>query len=62
MRKKRAPGAEGIPIREAGRRGGEATKERHGPEHFRRAGKKGGKAAAKQHGPDFYSKMGKCVC
>ena len=47
---------------EAGRRGGEATKERYGVEFYRemgkRGGSKGGKTTLERYGRDFYRKIG----
>src|ERR1051326_8147073 len=48
-----------ITVREAGRRGGRSTRERHGPEHYQQIGKKGGQALAEERGSDYYSELGK---
>ncbi len=38
-----------MTVAEAGRRGGEKTSERHGPEFYSEIGSKGGSKRAKQH-------------
>lgn len=43
---------------EAGRKGGEKTRERHGFPHFHNVGRKGGLVTA-QRGRDFYIEIGK---
>jgi general stress protein YciG len=40
------PSPEGCTVREAGRRGGRATSERHGTEHYSKIGTKGGHKVA----------------
>ena len=38
-----------MTVREAGKKGGKAVKEKHGPEYYSRIGKKGGKTSGKGH-------------
>ena len=47
-----------MTAREAGRLGGEKTKQR-GPEYYKRIGKMGGIATRKNQDPDFYKRIGK---
>lgn len=48
---------------EAGAKGGRATKDRYGPEHFGRigkiGGKKGGETTKQRYGSEFYQKIGR---
>ena len=48
---------------EAGRKGGLATKQRHGSEFFgeigRLGGKKGGQTTKARHGVEFYQRIGR---
>jgi general stress protein YciG len=48
---------------EAGRKGGQATRERYGGEHFGKigkiGGKKGGETTKRRYGSDFYQKIGR---
>lgn len=46
-------------MREAGRKGGRATKARHGPEFYESIGRKGGEQTKKRHGPRFYERIGR---
>jgi general stress protein YciG len=48
-----------MTVREAGRKGGRATKARHGPEFYKSIGRKGGETTKKRHGPQFYEKIGR---
>ena len=48
-----------ITVREAGRRGGNTTKRRHGGEFYKSIGKKGGESTKERMGPGFYEKIGK---
>ena len=48
-----------LTVREAGRRGGQATRERHGPEFYEQIGRKGGETTRQRHGPEFYERIGK---
>ena len=49
----------GMTVREAGRKGGRTTKERHGPKFYETIGRKGGQTTKRRHGPDFYERIGK---
>lgn len=49
----------GITVKEAGRRGGKATKLRHGPDFYQTIGRKGGETTKLRHGPKFYEKIGR---
>ena len=48
---------------EAGRKGGRATKDRYGEDHFGRigriGGKKGGETTKERYGSEFYQKIGR---
>jgi uncharacterized protein len=48
---------------EAGRKGGQTTKQRYGDEHFGRigkiGGKKGGETTKQRYGSDFYREIGR---
>jgi general stress protein YciG len=48
-----------MTVREAGRKGGQTVKERHGIEFFREIGRKGGQATARAHGHEFYQEIGR---
>ncbi len=48
-----------MTVREAGRKGGRATKARHGPEFYQSIGRKGGETTKERHGPQFYEKIGR---
>ncbi len=43
---------------EAGRKGGQTTRDRYGNDHYSAIGKKGGRALA-QRGPEFFAGIGK---
>jgi general stress protein YciG len=49
--------------REAGRKGGQTTRDRHGTEHFRRAGKvggsKGGSTTRDRYGWAYFEELGR---
>ena len=49
---------EGITVAEAGRRGGTATRDRHGAEFYRQIGAKGGESTKKLYG-HLFSEFGK---
>ena len=48
-----------MTVSEAGRRGGEATKQRHGQPFYEEIGKRGGEATKRRHGPEFYEEIGR---
>jgi len=48
-----------ITVREAGRRGGRATKTKYGPDFYKSIGKKGGDTTKQRMGPGYYEKIGK---
>jgi general stress protein YciG len=48
-----------LTVREAGRRGGRATKLRHGPEFYESIGRKGGDTTKRRYGPQFYHRIGR---
>ncbi|MGQ9523816.1 MAG: hypothetical protein ACUVTZ_03150 [Armatimonadota bacterium] len=48
-----------MSMREAGRKGGEATARRHGREFFSQIGKKGGMARKEQLGREGYQRLGR---
>ena len=48
-----------MTVREAGRKGGRTTKQRHGPEFYEAIGRKGGETTKKRHGPKFYERIGR---
>lgn len=48
-----------LTVSEAGRRGGEATKERYGLDHYKTMGSKGGEMTKAKYGPEHYSEIGR---
>ena len=48
-----------MTVREAGRKGGQTVKERHGPDFFKEIGRKGGRATSAAHGHEFYQEIGR---
>ena len=48
-----------MTVQDAGRRGGRATRARHGPEFYQSIGRKGGETTKERHGPEFYEKIGR---
>jgi general stress protein YciG len=53
------PGGEPMTLREAGRRGGQTTKARYGPEFYSKIGAKGGETVARERGSDYYAEIGR---
>lgn len=49
-RKQKNQEGKGMTVKEAGKKGGEATAERHGPNFYEEIGRKGGKAGGNQRG------------
>ncbi len=48
-----------MTVKEAGRKGGRATKARHGPEFYKAIGRKGGETTKERHGPQFDERIGR---
>ena len=48
-----------LTVREAGRKGGQTVKDKHGPEFFKEIGRKGGQATSASHGREFYQEIGR---
>lgn len=48
-----------ISVEEAGRRGGNTTKEKHGIEHYKKITSKGGNTTLQKHGKEHFSNAGK---
>ena len=48
-----------MTVREAGRKGGRTTRERHGHEFYEAIGRKGGRTTKERHGPQFYERIGR---
>ncbi|HOF86871.1 MAG TPA: KGG domain-containing protein [Armatimonadota bacterium] len=55
--KKRSASGE-MTVREAGRKGGETTAERHGHEFYEEIGRKGGQKVRDEYGIPFYEEIG----
>jgi uncharacterized protein len=49
----------GMTVKEAGRKGGQATKKNHGTQFYQTIGRTGGETTKLRHGPDYYVKIGK---
>jgi general stress protein YciG len=47
-----------MTVREAGRKGGETTAERHGHEFYEEIGRKGGQKVRDEYGIPFYEEIG----
>lgn len=58
---KRGPQKEkpAMTTREAGRKGGQTTAKRYGPEFYEEIGRKGGQAVSEKYGPEFYGEIGR---
>jgi len=48
-----------MTVKEAGRRGGSTTSERHGHEFYEAIGRKGGRKTLDLYGPEFYEEIGR---
>lgn len=48
----------GMTVSEAGRKGGEMTSKKYGPEFYEEIGKKGGETTSRRYGPEFYEEIG----
>jgi general stress protein YciG len=58
--RKRAKGAGGgMTVAEAGRKGGQAVRDKYGPGFYETIGKKGGEAVKAERGHAFYEEIGK---
>lgn len=51
--------AAGADYSEMGRKGGQTTKKKYGPEHYSAIGKMGGETVRRERGPEFFSEIGK---
>lgn len=49
----------GLTVREAGRKGGQVTKKRHGAEFYQTIGRKGGETTKARLGHEFYERIGR---
>lgn len=47
-----------MSVGEAGRKGGETTAKKYGPEFYEEIGRKGGEATSQKYGPEFYEEIG----
>jgi len=51
-----------MTVREAGKKGGETTSEKHGREFYQeighKGGQKGGETTSEKYGPEFYHEIG----
>jgi hypothetical protein len=47
-----------MSVREAGKKGGDAVRERYGSTFYEEIGRKGGKATRDRHGVEFYESIG----
>ncbi len=56
---KRTTQNNGMTTREAGRKGGQTTAKRYGPEFYEEIGRKGGQAVSDKYGPEFYGEIGR---
>ena len=54
-----AGAGEEMTVREAGRRGGQATKKKYGSEFYEEIGKRGGEAVKRERGVEFYEQIGR---
>jgi general stress protein YciG len=50
---------EPMSVRDAGRKGGKATRARYGPEFFAEIGQKGGKAVSKRYPSEHFQEIGR---
>lgn len=48
-----------MTLSEAGRRGGETTKARYGPDFYSKIGGKGGETVARERGSAYYAEIGR---
>jgi uncharacterized protein len=52
------PDTREISVREAGKKGGDAVRDRYGSTFYEEIGRKGGKATRDRHGVEFYESIG----
>jgi uncharacterized protein len=50
---------EPMSVRDAGRKGGKATRARHGPDFFAEIGQKGGRAVSKRYPSEHFQEIGR---
>lgn len=50
---------EGMSVREAGRKGGNTTKDRYGSDFFQEIGAKGGKTVSERYSSDHFREIGR---
>ena len=50
---------EPMSVRDAGRKGGKATRARYGPDFFAEIGQKGGKAVSKRYPSEHFQEIGR---
>jgi uncharacterized protein len=53
------PKPEPMSVRDAGRKGGRATRARYGPEFFAQIGQKGGKAVSQRYPSEHFQEIGR---
>jgi general stress protein YciG len=53
------PKDEPMSVRDAGRKGGRATRARYGPEFFAQIGQKGGKAVSQRYPSEHFQEIGR---
>lgn len=61
MARKKSDDAEGpkeMSVREAGKKGGDAVRDRYGSTFYEEIGRKGGNATRDRHGVEFYESIG----
>lgn len=47
-----------MSVQDAGRKGGERTRETHGHDFYQKIGRMGGETTSREHGPEFYEQIG----
>ena len=57
--KSQARKQEPMSVRDAGRKGGKATRARYGPEFFAEIGQKGGRAVSKRYPSEHFQEIGR---
>lgn len=56
---KKQQNRQAMTTREAGRKGGQTTSQRYGPDFYEEIGRKGGQAVSDKYGPEFYGEIGR---